>query len=202
MIEHSLVSRRRVSRDHISIVNIDAILAAPHNGWVYLGILTGNPFFASCLLASALMLAWRLYYRDTSIALPHMLFPPLWSAGSTFVLGISASLLPLTLDRYLYAADGSFGFQPAFAGARLLLRNPWLLHTCAACYFNLPVAVTLIYLLLRRRSGELAANQFIRFAVWLAVAGVILYFACPAVGPGGAFAGDFPYRAPLNPPVV
>src|SRR5579872_720533 len=101
------------------------------------------------------MLVWKLARsRQTAIAWPHALFPPLWSAGSTVVLGICALLLPLTLDRYLYAADGSFGFQPAFAGARLLLSNPWLLHTCATCYFNLPVAMALVYLLLRRHSGE------------------------------------------------
>jgi hypothetical protein len=166
------------------------------NPSVLLRILTGNPFFASCLAASGLLLIWRLVYRERAIAWPHILFPPLWSVGSTFVLGVSATLLPMVLDRYLYAADGAFGFQPSFAGARLLLRNPWLLHTCAVCYFNLPVGMTAIYLLLRRRSGVTAASQFIRFAIWLAVAGAALYFVFPAVGPGGAFNGDFPNRAP------
>ena len=161
-----------------------------------LGILTANPFFASCLLASLLMIVWKLAARDRGIAWPHVLFPPLWSVVSTLVLGASAQLLPVVLDRLLYAADGSFGFQPAFAGARLLLRTPWLLHTCAVCYFNLPVAMVLIYLLLRRYSGSEAASEFVRFAIYLAVAGTLLYFACPAVGPGGVFAGDFPYRTP------
>jgi hypothetical protein len=54
-----------------------------------------------------------------------------------------------------------------------------------------------MYLLLRRRSDEGEANRFIQFAIYLAIAGTALYLACPAVGPGGAFNGDFPYRIPL-----
>ena len=159
-------------------------------------ILTGNPFFASCLASTVLMLVWKLAGRQQGIAWPHLLFPPFWSVGSTFVLGISASFLPFTLDRFLYAADGSYGFQASFLGARLLLGHPWLLHTCAVCYFNLPVAMTLTYLLLLHYGAEGEAQRFIRFAIWLAIAGTALYFACPAIGPGGAFHSDFPYRLP------
>jgi hypothetical protein len=163
---------------------------------VLIEILTGNPFFASCLSATVLMLVWKWAGRERRIAWPHLLFPPLWSIGSTFVLGISASFLPMTLDRYLYAVDGSFGFQSSFLGARLLLSHPWLLHTCAICYFNLPVAMMLIYLLLQRYGCEGEARRFIQFAIWLAIAGTSLYFFCPAVGPGGAFPHDFPNRTP------
>src|SRR5438105_3380263 len=139
---------------HAPTGNVDAGFPAPHNTYVIIEILTGNPFFASCLLASGLMLVWKFAFRAQYISWPHVLFPPIWSVVSTCMLGISALLLPLTLDRYLYAADGSFGFQPAFAGARLLLHNPWLLHTCAVCYFNLPVAMVVMYLLLWHRSGD------------------------------------------------
>ena len=159
-------------------------------------IFTGNPFFTSCLASSILMLVWKLVAKNAPVGWQHMLFPPLWSVGSTFVLGVSASLLPITLDRYLYAVDGSFGFQASFLGARLLLANPWLLRTCALCYFNLPVAMNVMYLLLHVRAGERDANRFIQFAIYLAIAGTSLYFLCPAVGPSGAFAGDFPYRVP------
>ncbi|SPE42331.1 membrane hypothetical protein [Candidatus Sulfopaludibacter sp. SbA3] len=159
-------------------------------------ILTGNPFFASCLASSVLMLVWKLANKSAPVDWPQMLFPPLWSIGSTFILGISASLLPMTLDRYLYAVDGSFGFQASFLGAQLLLAHPWLLHTCAICYFNLPIAMTLMYLVLQRRANEHEANRFIQFAIYLAIAGTSLYFACPAVGPGGAFHADFPYKTP------
>lgn len=161
-----------------------------------LEILTANPFFASCLASSALLLVWRAAGQDRQLDWEHALFPPLWSVGSTFILGLQGLLLPLTLDRYLYTADGSFGFQGSFLGARLLLANPWLLHTCAVCYFNLPLAMTGMYLLLRRRAGVEEANRFVQFAIYLAIVGTTLYFACPAVGPGGAFRADFPYRLP------
>lgn len=175
---------------------MNAITQLADNLCVLIEILTGNPFFASCLASSVAMLIWKLVAKDALVAWPHLLFPPLWSVGSTFMLGIAALLLPITLDRYLYAVDGSFGFQASFLGARLLLTNPWLLRTCEVCYLNLPLAMTLMYLLLKRRAGEREANRFIQFAVYLAIAGTSLYFACPAVGPAYAFNGDFPYRIP------
>ncbi len=180
---------------------MNAFQAPAHNYCVLIDILTGNPFFASCLAATVLMLVWKWAGRERRIAWPHLLFPPFWSIGSTFVLGISASFLPITLDRYLYVVDGSFGFQASFLGARLLLSHRWLLHTCAICYFNLPIAMTLLYLLLQRYGSVEEARRFIQFAIWLAIAGTSLYFFCPAVGPGGVFPGDFPYRIPHVPVV-
>lgn len=161
-----------------------------------LEILTSNPFFASCVASSLLMMVWKLVRKDERITVAHLLFPPLWSIGSTFLLGIQASFLPFTLDRYLFAVDGSFGFQASFLGARLLLGNAWLLHTCAVCYFNLPIAMTVMYLLLQRRAGEQDADRFIKLAIYLAITGTSLYLACPAVGPGGAFNGAFPCHIP------
>jgi hypothetical protein len=175
---------------------LNASSPAADNRGVLTEILTGNPFFASCLASSVLMLVWKLASKDARVVWQHMLFPPLWSVGSTFVLGISASLLPVTLDRYLYAVDGGFGFQASFLGARLLLANHWLLRTCELCYFNLPIAMTVMYLLLQRRADEDEANRFVQFAIYLAIAGTSLYVLCPAVGPSGAFPGDFPYRVP------
>ena len=104
-------------------------------------ILTGNPFFASCLLASLLLLVWKLRV-DRQLSPAAIAFPIFWSVGSTFVLGMGAALTPVTLDRYLFAADGSFGFQPAFAGARYLLSTLWLWNSAATCYFNLPLAMS------------------------------------------------------------
>lgn len=159
-------------------------------------ILTGNPFFTSCLASSVLMLVWKLVSKDPRILWAHLLFPPLWSVGSTFVLGIESSFLPVTLDRYLYAVDGSFGMQASFWGARFLLANHWLLHACAVCYFNLPIGMTVVYLLIQKYRSEEEARRFIQFAIYLAIAGTTLYVACPAIGPGGAFHSDFPYRTP------
>jgi hypothetical protein len=62
--------------------------------------------------------------------------------------------------------------------------------------------MTVMYLLLQHRVGEREANRFIQFAIYLAIAGTALYFACPAVGPGGAFHADFPSRIPQQPSVV
>jgi hypothetical protein len=161
-----------------------------------LAILTGNPFFASCLLSSLLLAGWRFLRRDPQISPAAILFPIFWSVGSTFVLGIGANLTPITLDRYLYAADGSFGFQPAFAGARLLLGHRWLWNAAAGCYFNLPFALTAAWLHLRKERGGREAAGFVKFAIFLALAGFGIYFIFPASGPGGAFPGDFPYHAP------
>src|ERR1039457_1343087 len=71
------------------------------NLYVLKELLTSNPFFASCVASSAAMLIWRPVAKGAVVTWLQMLFPPLWSVGSTFMLGISALLLPITLDRYL-----------------------------------------------------------------------------------------------------
>ena len=160
-------------------------------------IVTGNAFFTSCFLASLLALFWKFRYRALKISWTPVVIPLVWPIAAKFVLGASAMMLPITFDRYLYAADGGFGFQPAFAGAQLLLANPWLWHTSEFCYANLPVAIMLLYLLLRSNCGEEQANAFVRLAGALAIAGFALYFVCPAVGPAGAFPADFPNQPPV-----
>jgi hypothetical protein len=158
-------------------------------------VLRANPFFVSCLLSSLLLGVWRLRFPECGLPRLATLFLPIWSIGSTLFLGISALLTPATLDHYLYLADGSFGFQPAFAGARLLLANGWLWKACEISYFNLPLGLTLIYLLSLRRDRA-RAREFLCFAVLVAAAGFVIYLIFPAVGPAAMFKSGFPSGTP------
>ncbi len=159
-------------------------------------ILRGNPFFASCCLSSLLILVSRALLKHQKPPLAAATFLPIWSLASTFLLGIAALLLPVTLDSYLYTADGSFGFQASFAGAALLLGNKGLWRAAETCYFQLPLGMTALYLLLRSSRSQEEANAFLRFAVFVGIGCFGLDSIFPAVGPATAFPRDFPYGTP------
>lgn len=79
------------------------------------------------------------------------------------------------MDRYLLAADGSFGFQFAVAAQRFLTRHCTLLEALTLFYVGLPVAVAV---LLHTPSGRM----LVRVCLVLAVAGFTGYALFPAVG--------------------
>jgi hypothetical protein len=79
------------------------------------------------------------------------------------------------MDRYLLAADGSFGFQPAVAAQRFLTHHGVLLEAFTLFYVGLPMAVAV---LLHTPSGR----TLVRVCLALAVAGFTGYAVFPAVG--------------------
>jgi hypothetical protein len=124
-----------------------------------------------------------------------MLVPPLFVVFSALFLNAAILLRPVTYDRFLYAFDGSLGFQPGFWAARVLMHNYWLGVVCNAAYFQLPLALTLAYLVEKKRSRDSA-----RRALWLFLLIGIVGFACyqvlPAVGSAAAMPGVFPTAEP------
>ena len=124
-----------------------------------------------------------------------MLVPPLFVVLSSLSLHAMILLRPATYDRFLYAFDGSLGFQPGFWAAKVLMHNYWLGVVCNAAYFQLPLALTLAYLVEKKRSRDSA-----RRALWLFLLIGIVGFACyqvlPAVGSAAAMPGVFPTAEP------
>jgi hypothetical protein len=102
---------------------------------------------------------------------------------------------PVTLDRVLYAFDGSLGCQPSFVLGRLLSRLPWLHALAQLSYEQVPVAVLILY------SGSMSAaerrkpNLLILFGV-ASLTGYLLYSLVPAAGPVYLFPSRFPKSAP------
>ena len=110
--------------------------------------------------------------------------------ASVAVLAINPSG-GLTLDRYILAADGSFGFLPGFATAQFMQSHSAIRLLCEIFYFALPVAVASLL-------HTTSSRRLMLLCGLLAVSALAAYIAFPAVGSRVAFAERFPN----DPPVV
>jgi len=99
-----------------------------------------------------------------------------------------------SLDRYLYAFDGRFGFQPAFAAGTLFASLPVLKTFCLIVYSALPLAITCVWIVAPDVPDE---PGLIRTFLMTGVLGVVLFQFLPAAGPIHAFPGY-----PAWPPAV
>jgi len=124
-----------------------------------------------------------------------MAFTPAAAVIGNILITISAKLTPFTLDRYLYAADGSFGFQPGFAADALLQRHEWLRLASGIAYANLPVLAMALYLLVSRRNPA-DASRVVRLLSVVGIAGYCLYYFFPAAGSQIVLGSQFPFHPP------
>jgi hypothetical protein len=124
-----------------------------------------------------------------------MAFTPVAALIGNLLVTVSAKLTPFTLDRYLYAADGSFGFQPGFACRALLMRHEWLRLTSGIAYVNLPVLAMALYLLVHRRNPA-DASRVVRLLSAVGIAGYCMYYFFPAAGSEVVLGSKFPFHPP------
>jgi len=101
-----------------------------------------------------------------------------------------------SLDRYLYAFDGRFGFQPAFAAGTLFASLPVLKTFCLIVYSALPLAITCVWIVAPDVPDE---PGLIRTFLMTGILGVVLFQFLPAAGPIHAFPG-FPAWQPAVTP--
>jgi hypothetical protein len=97
----------------------------------------------------------------------------------------------LVLDRYILAADGSFGLEPGFAAAAFILSHPAVQSVCELCYFGMPVAFASLL-------HTASSRRLILLCALLAVSAIAVYAAFPAVGAQVAFANCFPGNPPVT----
>jgi hypothetical protein len=124
-----------------------------------------------------------------------MVVPPVLTLGTLPVLQLISTLTPSTFDFYLYAFDGSYGFQPGFVVGTIVQGSDILRIAAEASYVNLPAAMTIVYCLEQRRDTA-AAKRFFVTIVLLAVGGCVGYLCFPAVGSVVAFGERFPDAPP------
>ncbi len=122
-------------------------------------------------------------------------------AAPVFVI-ITAALLsgtghahPVTLDRVLYAFDGSLGFQPSFVLGHLLTHMAWLGALANLSYEQVPVAVLILYAS-SMGAGERRKPNLLLVIGAASLAGYLLYTLVPAAGPLYLFPSRFPNSAP------
>jgi hypothetical protein len=130
-------------------------------------------------------------WRDVA---PTALFFYFW-----IVLGIAllltSVLIPRTYDRYLYAFDGSLGFQPSFLLGELARANPVPLRVLSFIYHAVSLPIALLWATQRRNGYSLGWHVF-PLAAAASTGGYLFYYVFPATGPIFEFGAQFPHVLP------
>ena len=108
-------------------------------------------------------------------------------------LNLTGQLYPKTFDLYLYAFDGSFGFQPSFALGRLFHASAPVRVLGYLSYQTLPLAMALVYLGYIDARATRPNWNLLRLFCGTGVLGLLFYNFVPATGPVYAFPSAFPY---------
>jgi len=127
--------------------------------------------------------------------LPALLFVgALWLAPP--LLDLTQTILPKTLDLYLYSFDCSLHIQPSFLVGQLFWKLPWLKTISIYFYLSLSVIIALTYVESLLQQGKKALPVFLAL-LYLGPIGWIFYNFFPATGPVHLFPATFPLH-PLS----
>jgi PAP2 superfamily len=115
--------------------------------------------------------------------------------GTARVLQFSGGASPLTDDAWLYAFDGTLGFQPSFVMGRILFESVLLTRCALLVYLSLPFAMAVVCAW-QVPVGERRMQWHMLTVLLLAGAGGwLLYNIVPGTGPIYAFTRDFPMHS-------
>uniref|UniRef100_Q01VD1 Inositolphosphotransferase Aur1/Ipt1 domain-containing protein n=1 Tax=Solibacter usitatus (strain Ellin6076) TaxID=234267 RepID=Q01VD1_SOLUE len=103
-----------------------------------------------------------------------------------FYFALLSVLLPLKLDYYLYAFDGSLGLQPSFILGSIVAPVPVLVWLTAMVYNSLGFWFCVMYAAHSRVHGQFRFS-IVRLFVVSNCIGCALYFLFPAAGPMYAY---------------
>jgi hypothetical protein len=107
-------------------------------------------------------------------------------------LRFSGSLNPKTDDAWLYAFDGSLGFQPSFLMGRIMFGSVILARSAFLTYLSLPFAMAVVCAWQVPVAARRVSWHMLTVLLLAGVAGFILYNVVPGTGPIYAFGRDFP----------
>jgi hypothetical protein len=148
----------------------------------------------SALLLLGLRAVWsERESRENAIAL---LSPSLilivFIMSSANVLRLSTGLSPKTEDAWLYAFDGSLGFQPSFLMGKIMYGSIVLTRSAMLTYLSLPFAMAVVCAWRIPVAARKISWQVLTVLLLAGVAGWILYNVVPGTGPIYAFGQGFP----------
>jgi hypothetical protein len=134
--------------------------------------------------------------RDNALAL---LLPSLilivFIAATANVLRLSGGLSPKTYDAWLYAFDGSLGFQPSFLMGKIMYGSVFLARSAMLTYLSLPFAMAVVCAWNVPAAARRISWHMLIVLLLAGVAGWILYNVVPGTGPIYAYAKDFPWNS-------
>ena len=115
--------------------------------------------------------------------------------GCARVLSVSSGVNPQTDDAWLFAFDGSLGFQPSFAVGRIMYDSIFLTRTSMLTYLALPFAMAVVCAWQIPRGARRISWYMLTVLLLAGVGGWLLYYLVPGTGPIYAFGQDFPWKA-------
>jgi hypothetical protein len=115
--------------------------------------------------------------------------------GTARVLSITSGVNPQTDDAWLYAFDGSLGFQPSFFLGCILYDSLFLTRVSMLTYLSLPFAMAVVCAWQIPVGARRNSWHMLTVLLLAGVAGWLLYTIVPGTGPVYAFGRDFPWRA-------
>jgi hypothetical protein len=115
--------------------------------------------------------------------------------GCARMLQFMSGLNPLTDDAWLYAFDGSLGFQPSFAVGRVMYDSTFLTRSALLTYLSLPFAMAVVCAWQIPRGAKQISWHMLTVILLAGLCGGFLYNIVPGTGPIYAFQQDFPWQA-------
>lgn len=179
----------------ISVVFVKIVQLSQVPFWV----LRAASGFAVLGFAAIVLLGLRALWseregRENALAL---LLPSLVLIFFIFVSGhvlrLSGGLNPKTDDAWLYAFDGSLGFQPSFFLGKIMYSSIVLTRCAMLTYLSLPFAMAVVCAWQIRPGARKISWHILTVLLLAGVAGWLLYNVVPATGPIYAFGRDFPW---------
>ncbi len=162
----------------------------------YAKVMLVATYWAIIAFATSFALAMRKGGKTRVKVLEGMTLVPVLTLGTLPMLFLMSWLTPVTWDYYLYAASTSFGITPPdFLVAQFVMGQYWLKSLCEFAYMNLPVGLTVVFLMLREKAPELADKMF-QCGLWLAFLGWGCYLLFPAAGSVATFKNLYPNQPP------
>jgi hypothetical protein len=162
----------------------------------YAKIMVAAMYWAVVAFVVSFVVGMRKGGKARVKVLEGMTLVPVLTLGTLPMLFLMSWLTPVTWDYYLYAASSSFGMTPPdFLVAQFVMGQYWLKSLCEFTYMNLPVGLTVVFLMLREKAPEMADKLF-RCGLLLAFLGWGCYLLFPASGSVATFKDLYPYDAP------
>jgi hypothetical protein len=119
----------------------------------------------------------------------------LFIVGCARLLSFSGGFAPQTDDAWLYAFDGSLGFQPSFAVGRIMYDSLVLTATLLLTYLALPFAMAVVCACRIPRDARRISWHMLLVLLLAGIGGGLLFNILPGTGPIYAFHQDFPWKA-------
>jgi hypothetical protein len=115
--------------------------------------------------------------------------------GCAKVLSLTSGVSPQTDDAWLYAFDGSLGFQPSFVVGKIMYDSIFLTRASMLTYLALPFFMALVCAWQISRETRRISWYMLTVLLLAGVGGWLLYNVVPGTGPIYAFGQDFPWNA-------